>query len=743
MLETIDALREKINQNPSDWIAKIHLAEALSQQGLVEEAKALYSEIASADPGGVFASTASLTTEETEPIEPQTIGGVSSTSMSSTHIFDKPSPPDKPVSYGIVAKPTTTGNYSGYKTDFHQTKQIKNWQDKFKQFLSNKIICQKLVLLFVGTQFLTITSIIGADIIFKHLNNRDEITALAQAQLATTETLYRLQNKEKLATENTVKTFQGGYSAIYKKNKTSHELIAESGNLKIENKQLYGTLNELLLKADETPEKIVAHRINIDNKIYIFTAKALQPKNPNSPPVILLRGTAENLKNPIFSDILTVSALLIFICAALGLELWLLLLLSKTLSQPLKQITEATTDFTRGNRSARATSSGKDEIGQLAESFNTLAGTINATTGSLEEQVRRLQAEVAFQKREKERLQQGMNLLLTRLLVAKQGDLGVKVPVESDLETSGGAILRELAVAINSTIDNLREIVHRVHSAANQVHTSATRSTQKVQALAVNARNQTKTINTALNAVANMGRSMQTIASATLKAAVIARQGAVHSQDGNKTITQTVTSIYEVEEIVAEASKKVRYLAESSQEIYKIVFIIAGISEKTNLLAFNASIAAARAGEHGQVFRVVASEVQRLAERVSDSAKEIEQLLGSIQQASNEALHTMDEASQSIDTGIKALVKTQETLGNLATINQNINQLLQSISASTVSQAQSSQQVNQTMQATTNLAETTTAESEAVAQTLRELVVVAQALQESAARFRPDNDHSR
>lgn len=743
MLETIDALREKINQNPSDWIAKIHLAEALSQQGLVEEAKALYSEIASADPGGVFASASPLIAEETEPIGPQTIGASSSTSIPSTHIFDKPSPTDKPVAYSTLREHTITGNYSGQKTDFSKNRQIKNWQAKFQKLLSEKPIFQKLIILFVGTQILTIASIIGAETLFKSTSHRDEITALSQAEIATTEIIYRLQNQERIATEKTVKTFKGGYSAIFRKNKTTFELIAESGNIEIKNREFYGSLNELLSKAGETPEKIVARRINLDHKIYTFTAKALQPKNPNSPAVILLRGTSENLKNPLFSDFLTVTALLIFICAALGLELWLLLLLSKTLSQPLKQITEATTDFTRGNRSARATGGGKDEIGQLAESFNTLAGTINATTGSLEEQIRRLQAEAAFQKREKERLQQGMNLLLTRLLVAKQGDLGVKVPVESDLETSGGAILRELAVAINATIDNLREIVHQVHTSATQVHTSATRSTQKVQALAVNASNQTKTINTALNAVANMGRSMQTIASATLKAAVIARQGAVHSQDGNKTIAQTVTSIYQVEEIVAQASKKVRYLAESSQEIYKIVFIIAGISEKTNLLAFNASIAAARAGEHGQVFRVVAGEVQRLAEKVSESAKEIEQLLGSIQQVSHEALQTMDEASESIDTGIKALVKTQETLGNLATINQNINQLLQSISASTVSQAQSSQQVNQTMQATTAIAETTSAESEAVAQTLRELVIVAQALQESAARFRPDNDRSR
>ncbi|MCT7951366.1 methyl-accepting chemotaxis protein [Ancylothrix sp. C2] len=731
MLETIDALREKINQNPSDWIAKIHLAEALSQQGLLEEAKALYSEVARADPGGVFSSAASLLPPQTNPNPAQNLRAVSSTSEPPTNIFDKPAS-------------TIDGNNSRPKTEISKSAKVRWLQSKLKKSFSNQPILQKQIIFFLVTQFLTLGSVVGAGLFLKNISQEQQNRNLSVAQLATTETLYNLQKSEKTATENTVKTFNGGYSGIYEKDQNDRlEILAETGNIQRKNQGISPDINELLIKAGNTPEKILSHRLKINNKTYRFTAKALQPKNPNTPTVILLRGTPENLNNPLFSDVLTVIGLLLLIAIALALELWLLLFLCQTLTQPLKQITEATTDFTRGNRSARATVSGKDEIKQLAETFNTLAGTINAATGILEEQTRRLLAEAAFQKREKERLQQGMNLLLTRLLVAKQGDLAIKVPVESDLETSGGAILRELAVAINSTIDNLCEIVSRVQSAANQVHSSATRSTQKVQALSLNASNQTKTINTALNAVANMGRSMQTIASATLKAAVIARQGAVHSLDGNKIVAQSVTSIYEVEEIVAKASKKVRYLAESSQEIYKIVYIIAGISEKTNLLAFNASIAAARAGEQGQVFRVVASEVQRLAERVSDSAKEIEQLLASIQQASHEALQTMDEASYSVDTGIKAVVKTQNTLAKLATINQNINQLLQSISASTVSQAQSSHQVNQTMQATTNLAETTSAESEAVAQNLRELVVVAQALQESVSRFRPDNDRSR
>jgi methyl-accepting chemotaxis protein len=232
-----------------------------------------------------------------------------------------------------------------------------------------------------------------------------------------------------------------------------------------------------------------------------------------------------------------------------------------------------------------------------------------------------------------------------------------------------------------------------------------------------------------------MGESIQSVANSAKEAADIARKALNAATTGDKIANQTVGSIDNIRASVAETSKKMKRLAESSQEISKIVGIISNISEKTNLLAFNASIEASRAGENGQGFRVVADEVRRLAERVTESAKDIEQLVSTIQSETTEVMQTMEESTTQVVRGTKLVRQTQGTLQQLAEISQKIDRLVQSISTSTISQAEYSKQVTGTMQEVVAIAENTSAESEAVSNSLQELVGVATELQQSVSRF--------
>jgi len=177
-------------------------------------------------------------------------------------------------------------------------------------------------------------------------------------------------------------------------------------------------------------------------------------------------------------------------------------------------------------------------------------------------------------------------------------------------------------------------------------------------------------------------------------------------------------------------------LAESSQEIAQIVEIISGISEKTNLLAFNASVEAARAGEHGEGFRIVAEEVRRLADRITGSTKDIQQLVNTIQQDTTSVLQGMETSTSEVVNGSELVRMTKINLRSLAETSTQIDEYLKYISTSTTDQTNTSQEVNQKISGIATLAKTNSTEAENVVQSLQTLVSEAENLQSSISQFK-------
>ena len=129
-----------------------------------------------------------------------------------------------------------------------------------------------------------------------------------------------------------------------------------------------------------------------------------------------------------------------------------------------------------------------------------------------------------------------------------------------------------------------------------------------------------------LNSVQMITESIQRVAENAHEAEEVARTSSITALKGGEAVETTVGGILQIRETVSETARKVKRLAEASQEISKIVSLISQIASRTNLLALNASIQAARAGEAGRGFAIVADEVRQLADRSAKSLKEIEQI---------------------------------------------------------------------------------------------------------------------
>ncbi|WP_416669350.1 methyl-accepting chemotaxis protein [Egbenema bharatensis] len=378
--------------------------------------------------------------------------------------------------------------------------------------------------------------------------------------------------------------------------------------------------------------------------------------------------------------------------------------------------------ISQGNFNAKATVYSEDEFGQLATGFNQMARVILTTTSEA-------QRKAEEQEQAKEDLQRQVIRLLDDVEGAARGDLTVQAEVTAD-------VLGAVADSFNLTIQNLREIVQQVKTAARQVTKSSTENEIFARSLSSDALRQAEELAVTLNSVQVMTDSIQRVAESAREAEDVARSASATALKGGEAVERTVSGILEIRETVAETTRKVKRLAESSQEISKIVALISQIASRTNLLALNASIEAARAGEAGRGFAIVADEVRQLADRAAKASKEIEQIVLQIQGETSSVMTAMEEGTQQVIEGTRLAEQAKRSLEDIIQVSNRIDALVRSITADTVEQTETSRAVAQVMQSVELTAQETSQESQRVSASLQNLVGVARDLLASVERFR-------
>ena len=164
--------------------------------------------------------------------------------------------------------------------------------------------------------------------------------------------------------------------------------------------------------------------------------------------------------------------------------------------------------------------------------------------------------------------------------------------------------------------------------------------------------------------------------------------------------------------------------------------LIGDVADRTSILALNASIQAAMAGDAGRGFAVVAEEVERLAERATESTKRISTLIKSIQSDTNEAVAAMEETTREVVGGSNLANQAGQTLDQIHSVSNQLADLIQSISIASKQQAAGSDSVARSMTEISEVTQQTAAGTKEAAVSIRGLAEIADSLRESVARFR-------
>lgn len=339
-----------------------------------------------------------------------------------------------------------------------------------------------------------------------------------------------------------------------------------------------------------------------------------------------------------------------------------------------------------------------------------------------------------------------------------KGDLTIKVEVRQNDE------IGRLGSNFNQMVANLQLLVRKVAGSSEQVAASAQQLTASADqsAMAISqianaitqvsqgAEVQAKATNEADGVVNRLAASIRQTADNSASVAAISKKTAQAAARGETEIGKAIEQMSELQKTVSQSAQVVVDLGQRSQEIGQIIDTIANIAGQTNLLALNAAIEAARAGEQGRGFAVVAEEVRKLAEQSHDAAKQIAELIGSIQQETTGAVRAMTNGTEEVKKGTEMVNLAGTSFAEIAALIQQVSDQVAGISTAVTTMTADSEQMvssvhridsiskeaaaqSQTVSAST---EETTASMEEIADASQALVRTAEELQTMIRQFR-------
>jgi methyl-accepting chemotaxis protein len=352
----------------------------------------------------------------------------------------------------------------------------------------------------------------------------------------------------------------------------------------------------------------------------------------------------------------------VIVLSVLGLTALVGLLITSRLHRdvtvPLAAVVEGSEALARGDLSVAVGAGRGDEIGVLANSFNSMAGSLKGLVSQVRENIlavskaseslEHIGRAMSSESRRQESVVEETSRSITTMSSSIESVNENVARLEGSARETAGSI-----VEMDSSVSEIAHHMDNLASAIDVTSSSIMQLTTSIREIAENMVGLDRATETTSTSLQDLHASVAVIGKNAEQCHSLTQNAAKEAEQGRQSVEETTIAMHEIRASFTDLQDVISELSRKSDSIDEIVQVIDEVAEETNLLSLNASIIAAQASEHGKAFSVVASSIKSLAERTARSTREIASLIASVQKETRKAVDAVEENGDRVDKGVE------------------------------------------------------------------------------------------